>query len=111
MSGEPLQLALAKTLAMLEALAGPERRFPDGITGAMEEAASNAYRYAATKLREDMLCPARLDRPAVDAALRQVVSHIDYDTHKYLECDEDTGADTYPEHVDRFISEYRKAQS
>lgn len=111
MSGQPLQDALAETLAMLDDLAGPKRKFPDGIIGAMEEAASNAYRYAAARLREDMIRPARLDRPAVDTALRQVVAHIDYDTHKYLECDEQDGKDTYPEHVDRFITEYRKAQS
>lgn len=50
-----------------------------------------------------------IDRAAVDTALRQVVSHIDYDTHKYLECDEETGEDVYGEHVDRFVAEYNKA--
>lgn len=50
-----------------------------------------------------------IDRAAVDHALRQVVSHIDYDTHKYLECDEETGEDVYGEHVDRFVAEYNKA--
>lgn len=49
-----------------------------------------------------------LDRSAVDAALRQVFSWADYDLHKGIECDEDTGEDTYGEHVDRFIAEYDK---
>jgi hypothetical protein len=48
------------------------------------------------------------DRAAVDAALRQVIAHADYDLHKALEGDE-TGEDTYGEHVDRFITEYDKA--
>lgn len=50
-----------------------------------------------------------LDRDAVDYALRQVVSHIDCDTHKYLECDEESGADVYGEHVDRFVAKYNEA--
>ena len=49
-----------------------------------------------------------LDRAAVDAALRQVIAHADYDLHKSLERDEETEEDTYAEHVDRFITEYGK---
>jgi hypothetical protein len=49
-----------------------------------------------------------LDRAAVDAALRQVIGHLDYDLAKGLECDEETGEDTYSVHVDRFISEYER---
>ena len=49
-----------------------------------------------------------LDRAAVDAALRQVITWLDYDLHKGLVCDEETGEDTCSEHVDRFISEYGK---
>jgi hypothetical protein len=51
-----------------------------------------------------------LDRTAVDAALRRVVEFLDYDLHKQLECDEETGEDTYAEHVDRFITEYGKVE-
>jgi Arc/MetJ family transcription regulator len=47
-----------------------------------------------------------LEREAVDAALRRVVEFLDYDLHKQLECDEETGEDMYGEHVDRFIAEY-----
>lgn len=49
-----------------------------------------------------------LDRAAVDAALRQVIGHLDYDLAKGLECDEETGEDTYSVHVDRFVEEYGK---
>jgi hypothetical protein len=49
-----------------------------------------------------------LDRAAVDKALRQVITHADYDLHKSLEGDE-SGEDTYAEHVDRFIAEYGKS--
>lgn len=51
-----------------------------------------------------------LDRAAVDAALRRVVEFLDYDLHKALERDEETGEDTYGEHVDRFITEYGKVE-
>ena len=51
-----------------------------------------------------------LDRAAVDAALRQVIEFLDYDLHKALERDEETGEDTYGEHVDRFITEYGKVE-
>lgn len=52
-----------------------------------------------------------LDRVAVDAALRQVIGHLDYDPAKGLECDEETGVDTYSVHVDRFVEEYGKVAS
>jgi len=48
------------------------------------------------------------DRAAVDAALRQVIAHADYDLLKSLEGDE-SGVDEFPEYVDRFIAEYGKA--
>lgn len=50
-----------------------------------------------------------LDRAAVDAALRQVIAHADYDLLKSLEGQED-GVDEFPEYVDRFITEYRKVE-
>jgi hypothetical protein len=52
-----------------------------------------------------------LNRDAVDAALRQVIAYADYDLHKALEHDEETGEDTYAEHVDRFIQVYERAAS
>lgn len=54
---------------------------------------------------------ADLNRAAVDKALRQVIEHADYDLHKSIEQDEETGEDNYAEHVDRFITEYGKAAS
>ncbi|GAA2842493.1 hypothetical protein [Kribbella solani] len=49
-----------------------------------------------------------LDRAAVDRALRSVIEYADYDLHKALEGDE-TGEDTYAEHVARFIAAYGAA--
>lgn len=48
---------------------------------------------------------------AVDAALRQVIAHADYDLHKSIERDEETEQDNYGEYVDLFIAEYDKARS
>ena len=52
--------------------------------------------------------PLMLDREAVDAALRTVITWVDYDLHKSLERDEETGEDMYGEHVDRFIEVYER---
>lgn len=52
-----------------------------------------------------------LDRSAADKALRKVIEFADYDLHKGIEHDEETGEDSYAEHVDRFIAEYGKATS
>lgn len=49
-----------------------------------------------------------LDREAVDKALRTVMAWVDYDLHKSLERDEETGEDTYAEHVDRFMAAYER---
>ena len=49
-----------------------------------------------------------LDRKAVDAALRTVMTWVDYDLHKSLERDEETGQDTYGGHVDRFMAAYER---
>lgn len=51
----------------------------------------------------------QLQRHRVDYALRRVIEHADYDLHKGLEGDEEFGADTYPEHVTRFITAYSEA--
>lgn len=48
-----------------------------------------------------------LDPQAVDAALRQVVAHADYDLLKSLEGDE-SGVDEFPQYAMRFIAEYEK---
>lgn len=50
-----------------------------------------------------------LARAAVDAALRAVIEDLDYDLHKGLEQDEETGADTYDEWVTKFVNEYNQA--
>lgn len=51
-----------------------------------------------------------LDPQHVDTALRELISRLDYDTHKYLECDEDNGEDLYPELVEEFIDYYEAAE-
>jgi hypothetical protein len=50
-----------------------------------------------------------LDPEKVDKALREVIAVLDYDLHKSLESDEQTGEDTYYEEVIRFITAYEEA--
>lgn len=69
---------------------------------------SNAAR-AVVKLFGPEARPIELNHAAVDEALRRVIEHIDYDLHKEIERDEETGEDTYSEHVERFVAEYNKA--
>lgn len=52
--------------------------------------------------------PMQLNRSRVDAALRSVIEDLDYDLHKGLEEDEETGADTYDEWVTKFQNAYNK---
>lgn len=47
-----------------------------------------------------------LNSSAVDYALRRVIALLDYDLHKALEHDEETGEDTYDGPVEQFISSY-----
>lgn len=51
-----------------------------------------------------------LNPESVDKALRELIAVLDYDLHKYLECDESTGEDTYHEEVVRFIEAYNEAE-
>lgn len=51
----------------------------------------------------------RLDAARVERALRKVIAHLDYDLHKGLESDEETGEDTYGEVVARFVAAYEEA--
>lgn len=51
-----------------------------------------------------------LNSESVDKALREVIAILDYDLHKALECDEETGEDTYHEEVIRFIQAYNEAE-
>ena len=50
-----------------------------------------------------------MDETKVEAALRQLIAHVDYDTHKYIECDEDDGEDHYPELAQDFMRYYDEA--
>lgn len=50
-----------------------------------------------------------LDADALEAALRATISDLDYDLHKSLESDEETGEDTYPNVVSAFLNSYKKA--
>lgn len=47
-----------------------------------------------------------MDRRAIEHALKQVISDLDYDLHKNLERDEVTGQDAYPDLVEEFIEAY-----
>lgn len=69
---------------------------------------------AAGKIREKLAdvdapaAPMVLNTARVDAALREVFAHADYDLHKSIEHDEDSGEDTYAEHVQRFVEKYQE---
>lgn len=47
-----------------------------------------------------------LDEGRVDYALRRLIADLDYDIHKYIECDEETGEDNYAYWVEQFIDHY-----
>ena len=51
-----------------------------------------------------------VDAGAVESALRHVISDIDYDIHKSIEADEETGEDGYPELTEQFIDHYGSVQ-
>ena len=50
-----------------------------------------------------------MNKEAVEAALRSLIAQLDYDLHKSLECDEETGENRYPEHAETFIAAYQEA--
>lgn len=45
----------------------------------------------------------------VEAALRKYLAILDYDLHKGIECDEESGADTYPDEAADLFKHLRKA--
>lgn len=45
----------------------------------------------------------------VEDALRTYVANLDYDTHKNLECDEESGEDTYPDEAEYLFKLLRNA--
>jgi hypothetical protein len=47
-----------------------------------------------------------LNSGRVERALRSLISDLDYDIHKSLESDEETGLDSYPDLTAEFISFY-----
>lgn len=47
----------------------------------------------------------------VEEALSRLIADLDYDTHKYLLCDEETGEDRYPELAADFIAEYKAVEA
>lgn len=51
-----------------------------------------------------------LNPDRVESALRDLISYVDYDLHKQLESDEETGEDIYPELVQQFIDSYEDAE-
>lgn len=44
-------------------------------------------------------------KPKIEQALRNLIADIDYDHHKYLECDELDGIDHYPDLAEQFIAD------
>lgn len=52
-----------------------------------------------------------LDPGSVEEALRRLIAGVDYDAHKYLECDEDEGLDHYPDLAQDFARYYQDALS
>ncbi len=52
---------------------------------------------------------AELNKHAVRSALEDCMCSLDYDLHKSIECDEETGEDGYPELTDYFITCYQAA--
>ena len=52
-----------------------------------------------------------LDPFKVDRALRLIISDLDYDLHKNLESDEETGTDVYPAIASAFIRHYNKTET
>ncbi len=44
----------------------------------------------------------------VETALRHTIATLDYDLHKSLECDEQTGEDTYDEVTNTFLEYFEE---
>jgi hypothetical protein len=78
--------------------------FDQHLDAMLEEARDREQQPPAAGLAQTV---EQLDPAAVDAALRQVIEHADYDLLKSLEGDE-SGVDEFPAYADRFITEYRK---
>lgn len=59
------------------------------------------------------LLPVKEEKPdlnaeQVESALQSVISHLDYDLHKNLLVDEESGENSYPELAEDFINFYNK---
>lgn len=52
-----------------------------------------------------------IDPARVEKALRELISRLDYDLHKYTECDEEDGEDHYPELAEEFIEYYEDSEN
>lgn len=48
----------------------------------------------------------KLDHAKVEAALRTLIGDLDYDLHKHLQEDEESGVDRYPDLAAEFIGLY-----
>lgn len=44
-----------------------------------------------------------LDPSRLESALRMYIAELDYDKHRYIQCDEEDGRDRYPEEVQFFL--------
>lgn len=51
-----------------------------------------------------------LNQARVEKALRGFLAWLDYDLHKYIECDETDGTDHYAEYAREFIRYYKQAK-
>ncbi|MFB6881443.1 hypothetical protein ACFCY8_11490 [Streptomyces noursei] len=49
-----------------------------------------------------------ITQPMLEQALRNWLAYFEYDLHKALECNEETGEDTYPEEAQRFFADLQQ---
>lgn len=96
----------------LSPLGSPEQHTAIAVYADLLDAAGKSEGAIAIRRRlakaDAPTAPMQLNRSRVDAALRSVIEDLDYDLHKGLEQDEETGADTYDEWVTKFQNAYNK---
>ncbi|MFJ8677322.1 hypothetical protein [Streptomyces sp. NPDC093589] len=49
-----------------------------------------------------------ITRPMLEQALRSWLAYFEYDLHKSLECNEESGEDTYPEEAETFFEHLQR---
>lgn len=84
---------------------------PEGHAEALaaEEKRDRRWSDPAAKVIDDLAAAMFLRLEAVRAGLEAVLSEQDYDLHKAIKANEETGEDDYPKVVDAFAHAYRRA--